>query len=239
MKKLSLALVLLCGLSELSTSLASDKKANPLVADDQTLTLWNFSEGEGTVYHDSGAAGLDLKPSTWGESTDAPQWVEGQFGPALHFAGSSVLVPAVSRPPLELEDEVTVEAWIRLPSEEPQLGMGLVQYGKPGTDGFRFAVETTGDLLWIVSAGGKENAIRSRTKLPLDEWIHVAGTYDGRDMKLYVNGELDNEAAVEGGQLQNLGNLTIGHFGGGARPDFIGDIQAIRISKSARTDFGH
>jgi hypothetical protein len=35
------------------------------------------------------------------------------------------------------------------------------------------------------------------TTLPLDEWIHVALTYDGEEIKLYVNGEIDLSQAAD------------------------------------------
>jgi hypothetical protein len=231
-KMLALAL---CGLAIVSGPAHAASQA--FEADAETAALWNFAEGEGTAFSDAGPAGIDLKVPLSGDYTDPPEWVEGKFGPALSFKGSSRLSQNGPRPPMGIQEAVTVEAWIKLPPDEQKLGMGILQYGRPMREGFRFGVEMTGELLWLVPVDGQEQALRSRVRVPVDEWVHVAATYDGQVMKVFINGELENEKDVAGAQLQGKGDLLLGYFSGGGRPAFTGLINGVRVSNVARSEF--
>jgi len=44
----------------------------------------------------------------------------------------------------------------------------------------------------------------------IDTWVHVATVYDGKDHKLYVNGELDASVAKSGAITVNSDSLFIG-----------------------------
>ncbi len=57
----------------------------------------------------------------------------------------------------------------------------------------------TGDYLqFVVSIGGAQVKLKSATKFNKDAWYHIAATYDGAAMKLYVNGALDATVSASG-----------------------------------------
>jgi outer membrane protein assembly factor BamB len=56
---------------------------------------------------------------------------------------------------------------------------------------FTFAVSNGGPLQWA----------RSTTGFAKDKWFHVAGTYDGTRVRIYVNGVLEGEAETSGGAI--------------------------------------
>ncbi len=56
---------------------------------------------------------------------------------------------------------------------------------------FTFAVSNGGPLQWA----------RSTTAFAKEKWFHVAGTYDGTHVRIYVNGELEGEAMTSGGAI--------------------------------------
>lgn len=50
----------------------------------------------------------------------------------------------------------------------------------------------------FVQSGDERQALLDRTHLhPLGEWHHVAAVYDGRELRAYINGELDGAAEIE------------------------------------------
>ena len=52
--------------------------------------------------------------------------------------------------------------------------------------------------------------VDSKKVLPASTWVHVAGTYDGKALRIYVNGVLDNTLAVTGRTCVNTSPLGIG-----------------------------
>jgi hypothetical protein len=76
-------------------------------------------------------------------------------------------------------------------------------------------------------------------KLPVDEWTHLAGVFDGERVMLFVNGKLAESQTASGKRTQTALPLFIG-----ADPDsrgrptraFSGQIDELRLSKIARYD---
>ena len=61
----------------------------------------------------------------------------------------------------------------------------------------KFALGVEGDRAWfsISTDGSNEHTIVGASSLPLD-WTHVAGTFDGVTLRVFVDGQLDGEQAV-------------------------------------------
>lgn len=75
----------------------------------------------------------------------------------------------------------------------------------------------------------------SKSRLPMDEWIHVVHAYAPGDARIYINGKLDSGPPQKG---TPLAIKTPSHFRvGGFRDafDFVGDMDEVRISSVARS----
>ena len=74
--------------------------------------------------------------------------------------------------------------------------------------------------------------------LPLNEWYHIAATYDGTLIKYYVNGCKVNELPATGDLVQNNLITAIGARPGNAVPveHFRGNIDEVRIWNIVRTE---
>jgi hypothetical protein len=82
--------------------------SNPVLQSDaNTVALWHFDEGSGSVVSDASGNGNDgtIGGATWTN--------DGKFGPALQFDGENDFVRVADNASLDLTEEVTVEAWIR------------------------------------------------------------------------------------------------------------------------------
>ena len=87
---------------------------------------------------------------------------------------------------------------------------------------------------FFVRAGGQSTVAAQDNVLediPLEEWLHLAGTYDGATVHYYVNGKQEKKYAMKGGKISKGGLLLgIGDRSDGCDCDTIqGYIDEFRI----------
>ena len=70
--------------------------------------------------------------------------------------------------------------------------------------------------------------------LPLNEWSHAVGTYDGAYIRVYINGELKAETLYQGGIDLTTSELWIGNNRQNNRP-FAGSLKDIQLWQRALT----
>lgn len=147
---------------------------------DSMVGLWLFDDGKGDEAEDS-AGKYD------GQLEGDLEWVDGRFGTALKFNGSDYVELMDSATELHFGGtaEFTITAWV--------LNNG------GGTIIGKFNGGVIGAYILTINGGGVIGFHRevapwglSGTKaLPAGDFGHVAITYDGSEMKIYVEGELD------------------------------------------------
>ena len=131
-------------------------------------------------------------------------------GNALVFDGNDnvVLVPSSSGGDLNPLDSITLECWIYL-NEEPSVTHRPHFLTKTGS--YALIIENNGlvkfyihDDIWYYSTG--------TTVIVANKWYHIAGTYDGENIKIYVNGKLDGTPFQHAGSMVLSNNdLKIGN----------------------------
>ncbi|HID06442.1 MAG TPA: hypothetical protein EYP10_04765, partial [Armatimonadetes bacterium] len=75
---------------------------------------------------------------------------------------------------------------------------------------------------------GKEYRVNSKTQLQAGRTYHIAFTYDGRRMRIFVNGRLEGERRTTGAIDDGHGNLFIGSYRNMAQP-FEGEIEELKL----------
>lgn len=124
---------------------------------------------------------------------------------------------------------VTLSAWVYFTNISANTGQGVIAVGSPSLNSRLFARIANAnwplsnplfpncvgtERVVVVSAdpdGSTDRWFCGSTQLASGQWNHIAVSYDGANVKLYVNGALDNSAAVTS---MNLGtNLYIGGDG--------------------------
>jgi Concanavalin A-like lectin/glucanases superfamily/Domain of unknown function (DUF1929) len=151
----------------------------------------------------------------------------GRFGSALTFDGVDDLVTVPDAGPLNLASGMTLEAWanptatadwrsLLVKARGDDLSYGLYGSGADSPAGFVFADRETGSA-------------RAGDPLPADTWTHVAATYDGESLRLFVNGAQVAVSTTGSGPLTpGNGPLTIG--GNGVWDErFAGRIDEVRV----------
>ena len=79
-------------------------------------------------------------------------------------------------------------------------------------------------------------SLNGATEVNADEWHHVAGVYDGRVMKLYVDGKLDATKPWAGGIAKNNSDVLIGENVEQPNRCFDGLIDDVRIYNYALSE---
>lgn len=155
------------------------------------------SEGTGVAT----LGGSDVKVTTMGQ----PATATGPGGPALAFAGSPDALSVANAPGLNPTISMTVTAWFRPTSwsGKPR----ILQKGRSDSQYRLFAED--GKLQFDVAGIGAVSAPQPS----LNEWHHVAATYDGAYLRIYLDGKQAGEVAASGPLPTTNGALFIGTKG--------------------------
>lgn len=116
--------------------------------------------------------------------------------------------------------EMTAEAWINVDKpEKAGAFIGAAQDNGDAEKGWVLGYSENAFYFGLASAGaddgdGKMTYVRANSKYQTGKWYHLAGTYDGRRMRLFVNGKLAGESLEQSGTILYPAHapFTIGAF---------------------------
>jgi hypothetical protein len=155
--------------------------------------------------------------------------IAGRFGGALNFDGTNDWITIADAPSLDLSAAMTIEAWVYPTSGTKN---HAVISKEDGANGAVYAIYSSGNNFRpnseiVVNGSNRENADGSG-QLPVNVWTHLAATYDGTRLRLFVNGVEVGNRNVSGTIRASSGPLRVG--GNTIRADFFaGRLDEVRV----------
>ena len=161
-------------------------------------------------------------------------------GTALLFDGTNDFVEVPDSPSLGLTGPMTVEAWVR----RTATGMShsiVEKYGCAGSaptfGGYAFRIGPTDKLTFYTLDNCNDGTgAFGGTSLQANVWYHVAGVFDGHQIRVYVNGVLDGATGTERNPKPGNTPLRLGARGNDGATGFSGILEEVRLWNVARTD---
>ena len=202
--------------------------ADPVAA--ETVVSFGFDEANGTTALNGGTLGAAANGTLNSGATRVADTPSGS-GTALWLDGIDDFVRVTTT--FAYGSAFTVEAWIR-PEQVDGQRVIWDDYGNPGvllavsSGSLQFGVSTTEDP-------GPGLAAFSPQLVCTDEWIHVAGVYDGAELRAYVNGAVAASTATSGAVIDNPNSASaIGSDNEVTNAlNFAGGIDDLRVHTSA------
>jgi glucose/arabinose dehydrogenase/PKD repeat protein len=188
------------------------------------VLAYGFEEAAGTTANDASAA------KNTGTVNGATGSASGKFGRALSFDGVNDRVDVPDAASLDLTTGMTLEAWVR-PTTNGK--WRSVLFKERGTTSMVYALySSNGSKPTTETFTSAVNAVPGPTALPLNAWSHLASTYDGTTLRLFVNGTQVASKAVTGAMPNTANPLRIG--GNAVYGDyFAGLIDEVRVYNRA------
>jgi chitodextrinase len=188
------------------------------------VAAYGFEEGTGSSVVDASGNGNN------GTIAGAVWSTAGRFGNALSFNGTNAVITVKDSASLDLTAGVTMEAWVN----PTALGGWRSLLCKPlGTSGLCYVLQGSSSSGSVPSLGLSVSPanLLGTNALPLNIWSHLAATYDGVTMRLYVNGTQVATKVQSGAIATSADPLTIG--GDSSGEDFAGLVDEVRVYNRA------
>lgn len=189
------------------------------------VAAYSFDETTGTTAADASGNGRTgtVRNGTWSAS--------GYYGGALSFNGTSTWVSVADHASLDLTTGMTLEAWVK-----PSALSGwrtVIMKEAPGSQRYTlYAHDNAPRPAAYVSSTMSEFSVTGSSGLTLNVWAHLAATFDGATLRMYVNGvevgtrPVAQPIAPSASPLKIGGNAVWGEY-------FRGLIDEVRIYNRA------
>lgn len=161
--------------------------------------------------------------------TPALTWAEESY-----FDGEDHFIEISDSPALDIQNEITLSARIKLSSysnDWPKLIIKPYQSTADPWELYCLDLGSNGNTPRMIITDGIPNgygavAVDSSCTLSLNEWYHIAGTYDGSQLSLYVNGNLiDTQPANFDIGTNDMPLAIGGRLGANSFNGFIDNVQ--------------
>lgn len=200
----------LCGIALLGLALSHTSQG-------ALVGYWNFNEGIGTTVADSSGNSNNGTLSTFGNGDpNIPTWVTGKYGGGLSFNGNGTESGNVTIPDstsLQISNTFTIAAWFNETSTSNYGHLFVTGDGSAGGRAWLLQTDNGGDAAYFWSGGGNTEFNHSLGfQLPGGGWHHIAITYEGSQMKNYLDGVQIGTTATINSALDTWGTLRLGGY---------------------------
>ncbi len=153
---------------------------------------------------------------------------------SLVFDGSGDYVTCGNDASIQLTGNITVEAWVKA-AGTGYGGLASKLVHEASREGYELAINANLTISFLVGQNNTNwNQATSSVGVTYDTWTHVAGTYDGSNIRVYINGTLRGTTAYSNGIIDSGNPLTLGSRGTGNY--LTGSLDEVRIWNVVRSE---
>jgi len=207
-----------------STVIVNNVVTPPIPTTPVLVGAYAFNEGAGSATTDiSGNINTGtVNNCIWNSS--------GKYGNSLTFNGTSSHVLVADTASLDLLSSMTISAWVNPSSALSGFKSVVVKEHVY----FLYASSTPNNVPTAgLRIGGVNKLVYSPSPLPVNTWTHLAMTYDGAVIRMYINGNEVSNFPATGSTTASTSPLWLGASGFGEY--FPGKIDDVRIYSGALT----
>jgi len=216
--------------------LERDVNLSPVQApkDANLVGWWKLDEGAGDTAADSSGKGNDGTIQIIDVNVS---WVSGHDGNALDFDGGRVRVP--DAPILRPKHQISASAWVYCYEEENSAR--VVVKGPDNKETYDLEVDDKRVVFNLRDGNNPDldsypryaaESNEAIATVDRDEWVHIAGTFDGDTVKCYIDGiavATNNDANAIVILSQDTNDLAIGNRSDDTNREFVGMIDDVRV----------
>lgn len=206
-----------------SVCLLAVTAARAATLEDGLVGLWLFDDKGKEATDSSGNGNV-------GALDGGASWTPGKFSGSLLTTPQNAVNVPVTKSLDTVVEQLTIGGWFRI-DKDSDTGLRrdtcfLLED--------QSATEATPDA-WafgVWNEGGAITLAWGIKKITKGEWTHIAGTYDGSVLQIYVNGDKDTSANMTGKVGRAANPLGLGKYGG---ETYIGAVDEVILYNRALT----
>lgn len=187
------------------------------------LLYYGLDEASGAFVRDSSINANN------GNAVSTPSWTGGRVGGGVSLNGSSQYVTG---PDVDSSTNITISAWVNPTAS--QTSSIISKHSSTSDNQGRLSLASNTPS-FTITTGGTQRTATAGSALPSSSWSHIVGTYDGSNVRLYVNGVQAGTSAGTGAIATNALAWTIGRDANASSNYFNGVIDEVKVLNRALT----
>ena len=170
-----------------------DPASHPITSRPDVAGWWSFDEGAGT--NTMSLVGTNLTGTLVGDPL--PTWTSGIFSNALGFDGVQNEVVVADDPQLSPTHALSITAWVK--TVLAMTSEVVAKWSTNAVAGSYLLSLTNGQVMLELMLNGRCTAVVGQAPgLSDTNWHHIAGSYDGATMQVYLDGANVGSQAASG-----------------------------------------
>ncbi len=166
-----------------------------------------------------------------------PDWALGKFGNATAYDGIGDYTNVTNSTTLNITgSSITVSSWINVNGTGASGSLNnrrIISKANSSNVQYDLSIDPSRLIVWRVQASSDTSV--SSSAISLNTWTSIVGTYDGSNIKLYVNGEQVNSTSLSGNIQGMPDGLKIGKYSDGPNGIFNGTIDEVMMFNRSLT----
>ena len=158
------------------------------------IAWYRLNEIGGLLASDSGGVNT-------GSLVNSPGWTSAVYGNGLVFDGFSKYVVIPDDACFHVANALTITGWVKgysWPNDSNWANV-ILRKGDANPNNWQLSIRQT--YITLTLDDFDAYSISGNTSLALNTWYHVAGTWDGSVVKIYLNGVLDASPTARAGPI--------------------------------------